>query len=352
MMLACAVHGARFAAVTLDERGGGSWELRDSQTGAMARIDPTHGNECTILRLPGSDGKLVDLLSPPPGSQSGMGQGIPILFPYPGRINGDQYEFLGKQLKLAPRPGSSAAMHGFVQSAKWRVEQAQADDNSARLICRIEAADCPDQARSYPFSWGLRVCHELSADGLMMRVTVGNGGTSPMPFGFGLHPWFRVPLGAAGDAGSCTFQVPARKYWNWEALEGLTPTSATLPAASWQAEASAEKAVDAPTRVTDRATVLYTGLQPNGAAVESRINDPVGGLELVMQSDPKLATIVVFKARGGGSLCLEPWSCPVNVFNAATQGVPDNGLVVLQPQQIWETWVRFGVRPVRTTAQP
>ena len=47
-----------------------------------------------------------------------------------------------------------------------------------------------------------------------------NPDTGPLPFGFGTHPYFRVPLGGTSGA-ECRVTVPVEDQWE---LEGLLPT--------------------------------------------------------------------------------------------------------------------------------
>jgi aldose 1-epimerase len=353
LMVVGAAGGARFEAQLLGQTGSEAYELRDTRTGALARIVPGAGSECTVLRLPGPDGTLRDLLPALPegkGAGYSANQGIPVLFPWPGRIAGNEYEFEGKRYRL-PTGRHSVAMHGLVQFRRWRVEKSFADENSARLTCRIDSTDCPDAAKGFPFEWALRVTHELSSDGLTIRAYVANPGDGPLPFGFGLHPWFRVPIGETSKPEECTFRVPARRLWNMPAIEELTATSTTLPSAAWRVQPEAGEDVGRQMSVGRRPTVVYTDLQETNGVVESHVADAKAGVRMVMQSDANMATMVVFTPRDGRAICLEPWTCPPNVFNAATNAVPQNGLIVLAPGEKWETWARFRLDGVQSAAE-
>lgn len=345
---------ARFRVEILTHGKERAYVLRDGQTGASARICPATGNECTVLTLPGPDGRLHDLLPPlRTGTPvtSGTGRGIPILFPWPGRIPGGAYEFQGRRFQLRTAGERvRVAAHGFVEKRRWRVERAEADDGSARLVCRIGAADCPEVRAGYPFNWSLRVTHELSSAGLSLRAEVVNLGGEPMPFGYGLHPWLRAPLGERGRTEECLVRIPAGMIWNAQAVESLTAEQAAAgekgDGVKWTRSCPPELSLMSPRPLSGRTSAVYTGLVPEGAMVESRVIDPAAGLQAVMRSSPNLGTMVLFRARGGGSVCVEPWSCPPNVFNVAGRIGEASGLVVLAPGGRWESEVRFSLAPV------
>ena len=69
-----------------------------------------------------------------------------------------------------------------------------------------------------------------------------------------------------------------------------------------------------------------------------------------MRGSPGFENVVFWSPPGASELCLEPWSCPSNVFNLAAQGVPHNGLTVLAPgaSVAWE--MRLGLRALALVA--
>jgi galactose mutarotase-like enzyme len=83
---------------------------------------------------------------------------------------------------------------------------------------------------------------------------------------------------------------------------------------------------------------LYAGLerQPDGWT-GAALRDPANRREAVVRASPGIENIVFWSPPGRPELCLEPWSCPSNVFNLAAAGVPHNGLTVLAPGGV-ATW--------------
>lgn len=355
---------ARFEVKSSGEGKQVAYLLRDTKTGAQARICPGMGDQCTHLALPAPDSKLREILSSPTTpdgmpSASGAANGIPILFPWPGMIPAGVYEFQGKRYQL-PTIGKlkPVAMHGFVQGRSFKVESAQGDEKAARLVCSIDAAACPDVQTGYPFSWTLRITHELNPWGLTLSAEVTNSGTGPMPFGLGLHPWFRLPLGEQGQRlEDCLAEIPSKRMWDMTLLDSLSldpkaGQKSALPAASaaWKLDVPAEQSLFPARPITERQTVLFTDLALKDGMSECRLIDPKARAEVALQCVPDFTTMVVFKPRGQSSLCIEPWTCPPNGFNLAARGVEENGVKVLKAGERWQGAVRIMLRPAQEGA--
>src|SRR5436305_1076164 len=98
--------------------------IRDSATGSSASILPELGFNCFSFK-PVIGGRPIETL----WAEQGFGSdsppdlsGIPILFPFGGRIGGGSFEFGGKAYS-APSAAlhGSDAWHGFVLRRPWRV---------------------------------------------------------------------------------------------------------------------------------------------------------------------------------------------------------------------------------------
>ncbi len=98
--------------------------LTDAQSGASARILVSLGLNCFQFQVPSTTGPL-DVLWSEPGFENGdrraSGSGIPVLFPFPGRIAGTTLTWQGKPYTLEAGDGRGNAIHGFVHERAWRV---------------------------------------------------------------------------------------------------------------------------------------------------------------------------------------------------------------------------------------
>ena len=99
-------------------------EIHEPQTGASARILATLGWNCFAYRAP-LGGEMREVLWAEPGFEQGdkrpSGSGIPILFPFPGRIAGTEFVWEGRSYPQEAGDGRGNAIHGFVHKRAWRV---------------------------------------------------------------------------------------------------------------------------------------------------------------------------------------------------------------------------------------
>jgi aldose 1-epimerase len=203
--------------------------LHDDATGASAAVLPSQGFNLFDLRLPlGNEvGPVIasadDFAENP---RPGAGNGTPILFPYPNRVRDGAFTFEGKQYKLPINNGPNA-IHGFAVNAPWQVVEHKAGTNSAFIEGRYQISrDSPAMLPNWPTDAVLQVRYELSGRRLTMTVTVSNPTASNLPFGFGIHPYFRLPFAASGHADRTRVIVPASRFW---VLQDFLPTGELRP---------------------------------------------------------------------------------------------------------------------------
>lgn len=104
----------------------------------------------------------------------------PVLFPICGRLYGGRYRYAGQEYSLP--------IHGFAKDSGFAVRAAE-----NALICTLESNDATRAV--YPFDFCLTVVYRLKNDRtLRVESTVTNCGSGDMPFSYGAHPGFRVPL--------------------------------------------------------------------------------------------------------------------------------------------------------------
>ena len=149
-------------------------ELTIEGRGASARIAPARGAIVTALAVGGRDVLFMDratLLDP---AKSVRG-GIPLLFPFAGRLDGDRLAHAGTTMK----------QHGFGRNRSWRVV-AQAPD---ALTVALE--DDAATRAVYPHAFRAEQSFRVLPHGLRVELLIENLGTGPLPVAPGWHPYFR-----------------------------------------------------------------------------------------------------------------------------------------------------------------
>ena len=196
--------------------------LKDQLSGAETHIWPGFGNNCLSLALPSPDGGLTSVIDDLSFIHALPARpnryGTPILFPWPGSIPQGRFRFEGKDYQLGQLSARGTADHGFVNRLPWKVVRMEASDSGAVLSSMIDAAACASLSQGYPFDFELVLTYGLEPDGFILKIAVKNKGSERMPFGFGAHPFFTIPLGRKGSRGDCRLSVDVEKRWLLEAV--------------------------------------------------------------------------------------------------------------------------------------
>ena len=151
--------------------------------------------------------------------------GIPILFPWPGRIAGARFTFKGREYRLpVNEPARGHSIHGFACERAFRVTRR----GPYFVTAILDSSDYSDLSSIWPWPFVLEIDYEVG-NGLRLKARITNTGDSVMPFGFGAHPYFHAPLNPKGTRDAMLIQLDADARWPLDAR--LIPTGATEPLA-------------------------------------------------------------------------------------------------------------------------
>lgn len=122
-----------------------------------------------------------------------------VLLPWPNRLRDGAYEFGGAAYQVPiNEPDRQTALHGLACWQRWAAIEVA--ESSVTLELALPSSP------GYPFGLTSQVTYSLGDDGLRVRLTTRNVGTTPAPYGIGFHPWLS-PAGAPLD--ECTFRLDA-----------------------------------------------------------------------------------------------------------------------------------------------
>lgn len=192
--------------------------LRDEKSGAEASVHVGYGFNLFDLKLPvGAEGKVQPILFAVEGfaeKPSSPGHsGIPVLFPFPNRIRDAKYRFEHKEYTLKANNGPNA-IHGYALNVPWEVVQFEATDKAAIIEGRFQLSrHNPDALSLWPTDAVLQMRYSLSGNALTLDIQVSNPTAKPLPYGFGLHPYFHLPLTPDGDSALTQVILPAAQQW-------------------------------------------------------------------------------------------------------------------------------------------
>ncbi len=304
--------------------------LVDSRSGARARIAPGIGFNCYSFEVPTSAGPVetlwtaADFLT---GKGCPSGSGIPLLFPFAGRIRGTAFRYDGKQYNLTAGDGQGNAIHGFVIDRPWRVTRHEADRVRGEFQASLDDAALLDH---WPSDFRITAEYAVTGNSLVADYTVDNPGTSRLPFGFGTHPYFRIPLGSK-NAAACRVTVGVEGDWQ---LEGLLPTGHNAPSAT-----AAELARGA-TAGGLKLDHVFSGLKFENHLLTATVSDPNSKRTLAMTFDDRFTACVVYTPPHREAVCIEPYTTIPDPFTLAEKGI-DPHLQTLDPGQSFQTRIEI-----------
>jgi len=281
-----------FRAVTT----GDALELHDDETRSAATVVPGRGAIVTHFRA--GDRELLYLdeatLRDPTKNVRG---GIPVLFPSPGPLVGDSFA----------RGGHTGSMkqHGFARNLAW---QARTHDDADAARATLELSSTSATLAMFPWPFRLLLGVTLRGASLRLDVSVDNTGVEPMPFAFGIHPYFQV----ADKAGARIATRATRAYDNVSKTVG--------PFHGFDLTA---KEVD-----------LH--LLDHGSS-ESAL-DWADGARLDLRASPEFGRWVVWTLAGKDFVCVEPWTAPADALNTG------ESLLVVAPGATKRLWIELSFR--------
>lgn len=262
------------------------WAYTHPVTGDQLRLVPERGGLVTGWSSGGRERLYFDAARFADPALSVRG-GIPVLFPICGGL-----------------PDHALPQHGFARDRPWSL--ALLEDGEG---VRLALSDDPSTLALFPHRFRLSLEVRPQDATLEIRARVENPGDQPLPFSFGLHPYFQVrSLEAVRVEG-----LPE------QALNQLT----LQPAASAELLAGLPEGVD----------LLAT---PRGLV---RLVDRAAGEAISLETTAPLDLVVVWSDPPRSMVCLEPWTAPRGALLSGER------LLQLAPTEALELVTRYRLTP-------
>lgn len=301
-----------------------------------ATILPTLGFNCIEFSTT-VDGRAVSVLDTEPGFETGerrpVGSGIPLLFPFPNRINHGKFSHRGQSYVVSPSEWSQQTIHGFCVNRPWKVLERSPESLTGEFLL---SRDAPERRAQWPADARLVVKYSVDKRRLHAEVTVENPDKVPLPWGFGTHPYFRLPLGGGHSPNDCVIHAEVSEQWE---LNECFPTGNKLPIPADKDLRNGWKFGSGPQ------DDVYTGLKPRDGKIVQTIDDPVSRLRLTQRSCDEFRELVVFTPKGRPTICLEPYTCVTDASNLKDLGL-DSGWRELAPGGKVKLWFEISVSRV------
>jgi len=274
-----------------------------------ARLDlglcPALGGAITGFRWHHPAGGKIDLMRPMSVAADGpddieAASAFP-LTPFSNRVRDGKFSFRGSDIAMPRNTAGPHVEHGHGWQRPWHVVRANATQATLRYH---------HHADTWPYPYEMEQRFQLSDDRLMIELLTRNCGDRPMPYGFGLHPYFpRTP--------DCTLRANVSGYWQRDA--DVMPTRLAKIPRFFDPGGGL--------RVDDHdLDTVFVGW--DGAA---EIRWPERQAGLAMDTDGPLNFLVLYTPPGQDYFCAEPVSNCTDAFNLAAAGRTDTGMLVIEP---------------------
>ena len=289
-----------------------------------AVIVPGAGCQCLSYRT-GTLDVIAGPVNPDAWREHPHRGGIPILFPWPGRIAGARFTFEGREYQLPVNDPHGHSIHGFACERAFRVTRR----GPYFVTAVLDSTDYPDLNSIWPWPFTLEIDYEVG-NGLRLKARINNTGDSVMPFGFGAHPYFHAPLNPQGSRDAMLVQLDANARWPLDAR--FVPTGASAPL-DGKYDLRAPRPLGADTYDDAfRMAAISTG---DASMPRARLIDPSLKIAIEVRADTAFGDFVVFAPPNSPVVALEPYTCAPNAFNLAARGVAA-GMRELAPGQTFE----------------
>ncbi|MDC0261585.1 aldose 1-epimerase [Planctomycetaceae bacterium] len=310
-------------------------ELSRPDSLTTAKITPTLGFNCFDFTVH-QDGKFFSLIdseeSFPQADSRPSGHGIPLLFPFPNRIRGDHFEWEGQTYQLPLDQVSfnkTNAIHGFCLDRPWRITKQSGHGVTAEFQLSVDA---PARRDFWPADFIIRCTYTLNDASLSLDVEIENPDSVPLPWGFGTHAYFRLPLSTKSQVTDCLFQAPVDSQWN---LEECLPTGQTDPLSG--------SLNDLPEGIRMGEVALDAAFRLMDGAGRCEIMDEAVGYQIAQSFSSEFTQMIIFTPPGRDAVCLEPYTCMTDAVNLTEV---DTGWQVLPPGKTQSLNVTIALEPI------
>lgn len=284
--------------------------LHNPLTGNGFSIVPGAG--ANVLNLIFSNQNILDGHETPEALAAGKWGKSTVLFPFPNRLDGGKYNWLGKSYQFPlNNEAMGNAIHGFVREEAFEAEYVFLGKEMASIRCYF---DYLGTRAYYPFPFSLEIEFSIHDSGKFeLQIEVENLHTTPIPIGFGWHPYFRL----SNLADHHRMQLPACKKVSIN--DRMIPTGEGTPYNEFKTLTKlADTALDNCFQASKTSGQYQMTLEGEDQAIQ------------VKAAATEFPFFQVFTPPHRESIALEPMSGNVDMFNN------QQGLVSLGPDEHWK----------------
>lgn len=240
-----------------------------------------------------------------------------VLFPTPNRVRDYMYAWEGKTIAMKKR-GKTVEIHGLVFDEAWEHKNPTIGKDNISLTTSITINKTSPLFAAFPFPCKLTLEYILYPRRIRVVYSVKNQGNGPLPYGFGLHPYFSR---LSGDK-QTYITIPA-KDWMESPQSTLLPTGNLTPVKNKPYDITTPKPVGAL-----KLDHVYTNLQKGKfASVEYRTL----GFRVLLKPSADFTHMVVYTGHPD-AVCIENQTCSTDAHNLWDKGFRRESHLIIIPK--------------------
>ena len=297
-------------------------DLQDASGSCTASILPEFGFNLFRLTVGGKE-VLWSHSDIEQGTVRPSGSGLPILFPFPGRLAGRTFTWNNRSYALQSDDGLGHAIHGFVLDRAWRVVDQQASEVTGEFQPSLDA---PELIKQWPSDFRIRCRYTLKSTGVDASYQVENVGDESLPCGLGTHAYFCIPSNKT-DAEKCAVQLSAKSHWRLDNM--LTVGKDSLLHPNERYELFRAGIAISELQLDD----IFSDVVFEGGIANASLVDESTERKMTLTWDEQCRTCVVYIPPHREAICIEPCSIVPGGFGFSGG---DEGLQVLAPGKQFE----------------
>ncbi|MCX7590903.1 MAG: aldose 1-epimerase, partial [Kiritimatiellae bacterium] len=245
------------------------------------------------------------------------------MFPTPCRLKGCSYMFEGRRI-FQRKHGRDVFIHGLIRDEPMHYLK-----NGNTLCCWLDVGPGHPVFEGYPFRFRFTLTYSLIPFGLEIQFTVENKDICNLPFGYGIHPFWRLH-GARDDV---LLELPCSHVLE---LADSIPTGRVTPVDGTPYDLRSPR----PLSHTPVDCVLWGKKEGEPA----RIMFKAIATRLLLDASQILPHMIIYAPRTEPYVCVENLtSCP-NAPNLAAEGRTElANLLIVPPDEKIKGWVRYTV---------
>jgi len=254
-----------------------------------------------------------------------------VLFPTPNRVKNSTFIFQKKSYVLKRR-GEIVPIHGLVFTEPWTFTKPIVTNRGVSFKTSISITKTSPLLEAFPFPCILTLEYNLYAKGIKITYTVKNTGSSKLPFGFALHPYFNRLSGSD----KTLISVPATS-WMESSPESLLPSGKLISVAGKPFN------IQKPTPLEKlNLDHVYTDMNPNHFAT---IDYQAQHIKVNLKTSPDFTHAVVYTGEPS-AVCIENQTCSTDAHNLYARGLKkESHLLIIKPKQSHSGFIQYEILP-------